>query len=55
MSPASGLSTVIVGVVVGVVGLLVLVLVLAMCGGSEADRYDPVQGQGKGMSATNRL
>lgn len=40
----SGVSAVVVGVAVGVVGLLVLVLVLAMCGGN-ADRSDTVHGE----------
>ena len=37
------MSTFVVGVAVGVVGLVVLVLVLAMCGSSGSDKYDTVQ------------
>lgn len=41
-------APVVVGMVVGVVGLVVLVLVLALCGGG-ADTYDPGKGSSKRM------
>ena len=41
----SHVSSTVVGVAVGVVGLIVLVVVLAMCGGSGSD-YDTVEGKG---------